>query len=444
MKRAIYIIKVWLWMALLFAMTSCNLEVVESEELAVNECEHTIVMYLMADNNLSFSIYQNALDAEMGMIGALPSVRLVIYLDTNSKTELYEVRYLPYGENEHIRYCRTLKTYPWQTSTSPEVMRQVMEDVRRLAPSKSYGLVMSGHGSGWFPKPSSGTAYHSQKVAPQGGAAEFYFPSAAMPEPRTRFMGYDYEDSPEGARVPSYISTSEIVDGLQPIHFDYIIFDACFMSSVEFLYEMRNSADYIVASPVEIMACGLPYKEILGNLATAEHKVSRVCDIAMDVYMRDDSFSYEKSLALAVVDCSKLEALAESVRSAYLATGGSDHLAVLEERVNRAKVQHLDRMSPAAFYDLKDFVFELTKDEALREQFCAALEGVVINSVHTDSIYSLGYSSALDYSYDYITPREGAEKLSLCGINTYIPFAAAPLTNSLYMQTQWGQKVYSR
>lgn len=416
-------------------------------------CEHTIVMYLMADNNLSSSIYQNALDAEYGMIGASPSVRLVIYLDRADKTELYEVRYLPYGSgDEHIRYCKTLKTYPYQTSTKRSVMREVMEDIKRLAPSQTYGLVMAGHGSGWFPVPSSGTAYHDQKVAPAVGVTntswsahkeEFFFPSAMIVEPQTRYMGYDYEEVDGGSRLPSYISTEDIVEALHPIHFDYIIFDACFMSSVEFLYDLRHTTDYIVASPVEIMACGLPYREIVANLASPQHNLASLCDISMDVYMRDDNFSYVKSLALTVVDCSKLEALADAVQAVYRATGGGNHLEVIEQRVDRSRVQHLDRMTPAAFYDLEDFVGELAGSNPLKVQFESAMSEAIVSSVHTQHIYSLGYSSSLDYNYDYITPKSGDSTLSLCGISTYIPFAEAPLTNSLYMETQWAQKVYS-
>ena len=103
--------------------------VVESVDvLGHGEVEHTLVMYLLADNNLSAAIYKNALDAEEGMIGASPATRLVIYLDTTEDSKLYEIRYLPYGGGgEHIRTCKTLKTYPRQTSTTPEVMKMVME-----------------------------------------------------------------------------------------------------------------------------------------------------------------------------------------------------------------------------------------------------------------------------------------------------------------------------
>ncbi len=417
----------------------------DANMLEHNECEHTIVMYLTANNNLSQSLYQNALDAEKGMKGALPSTRLVIYLDNATETKLYEIRYLPYGSGEHIRYCKELKTYPTQTSTTPEVMKSVMEDIKELAPSRSYGLVLAGHGTGWFPKPSSGTSYNNQKVAPQNGGPEYYF-HHNLECPETRSMGYDYVEDASGKPIitdESYISTEEIVEGLSPIHFDYIIFDACFMSSVEFLYDLRGSADYIVASPVEILACGLPYKEVVGNLATSRHDISQVADIVMDVYMRDNNFSSEKSLALATIDCSKLEALADVVAEVYASTGGNDCLQVIEERVDKENVQVLDRMAPAGFYDLEDFVFELTDDVALRTKFSEAMDELLVGVVHTNTIYSLGYDEWGYLNYDRISGRDGA-KLSLCGISTYIPHSAAPITNNLYQQTSWARKVYGK
>jgi hypothetical protein len=378
------------------------------------------------------------------MKGALPSTRLVVYLDKASETKLYEIRYLPYGSNEHIRYCKELKTYPTQTSTTPEVMREVMEDIKELAPSRSYGLVMAGHGSGWFPKPSSGTSYNDQKVAPQG-KPEYYF-HHTIENPETRSMGYDYVVDESGNAVikpESYISTEEIVEGLSPIHFDYIIFDACFMSSVEFLYDMRNSADYIVASPVEILACGLPYKEVVANLATARHDISQIADIVLDVYMRDDNFSREKSLALATIDCSKLEALADVMAEVYASTGGGDCVQVIEDSVDKENVQVLDRMSPAAFYDLEDFVFELTDDATLQAKFRLAMDELLVSAVHTNTIFSLGYDEWGYLDYDRITGKDGAP-LSLCGLSTYIPHSAAPITNNLYQQTSWARKVYGK
>lgn len=45
-----------------------------------------------------------------------------------------------------------------------------------------------------------------------------------------------------------------------------LVFDTCFMSSIEVLYEMRNSFDYIVSSPTEVLATGFPYKKKVSYL----------------------------------------------------------------------------------------------------------------------------------------------------------------------------------
>lgn len=437
--------------------------VVPSEEvdfLAPNEVEHTLVMYLLAENNLSNSIYKNALDAEKGMVGAKPNTRLVIYLDTFEDSKLYEVRYLPYGDGgEHIRTCKTLKTYPRQTSTTPEVMKTVLEDVKSLAPSRTYGLVMSGHGTGWYPKPTSGTGYDQQKVAPMSGVGENveYLFGMWYDNPETRSMGYDYAQGADGGwdrtEESCYISSAELIEGLSPIHFDYIIFDACFMSSVEFLYDMRHSADYIIASPVEILAVGLPYTEIVRSVMSHTANLGRLGEVVMDVYMRNDDFSNLKSLALTMVDCSKLERLAESVAAIYASTGAEDCLTLVESRLRKdvldgdelpywKGVQPLDRMQPAGFHDLEDYVTMLSDNDELKQQFLAALDDAVVWNHHTEDIYSLGYNfSGISFGFDNIEYKVGGV-LDLCGISTYIPIRTAPTTFLHYTQTAWAKEIY--
>lgn len=444
-------IKLSVMVLFLLSLVGCN-GIVKSEEsvevLAVGEVEHTLVMYLIANNNLESSIYRNALDAEEGMIGAAPSTRLVIYLDKRDETVLYEVRYLPYGSgDEHIRYCKELKRYSEQTSTTPEVMRGVLEDVKRLAPSKSYGLVMSGHGSGWFPKPSSGTSYDQQKIAPMGqmGGVEHIFNyERYMPE--TRAMGYDLvmgEDGGYERTDESFISSAEILEGLSPIHFDYIIFDACFMSSVEFLYDLRNAADYIVASPVEILGVGLPYVEIVRALMSVRYDVRNVPEIVLNVYLRDDSFSHTKSLALAVIDCSQLEPLAEVVAEIYDSVSTGDYRTTIAKCVDMEQVQALDRMRPTAFHDLEDYVCELAGEGTLKEKFLTALGRAVVEVHHTEEVYSYGYSpDGFSVGYDFIEKKVGGT-LDLCGINTYVPYRDLPVTLSHYFSTDWAKKIYS-
>ena len=38
-----------------------------------------------------------------------------------------------------------------ENSASPQVLKRVINDVTRLYPAKSYGLIVFSHGSGWLP-----------------------------------------------------------------------------------------------------------------------------------------------------------------------------------------------------------------------------------------------------------------------------------------------------
>jgi hypothetical protein len=51
-----------------------------------------------------------------------------------------------------------------------------------------------------------------------------------------------------------------------PYKLDFIIFDACFMGSVEVCYELKDKAEYIVASPTEILSPGFVYSSMMQHL----------------------------------------------------------------------------------------------------------------------------------------------------------------------------------
>ena len=290
-----------------------------------------------------------------------------------------------------------------------------MNDIKSLAPSKSYGIVFSGHGAGWFPNPiSSGTENDSQKLPPY----MIEHPISIDPDriPLTRWYGYDNNSS----KAECFMTTEIMVAGLSVIDLDYIIFDACYMSSIEMLYELRDVADYIVASPAEIMAYGFPYAEIIPMIF--EEKASLV-DIAkqfVDYYKNRYTGTY-KCAAVAVVDCSKLEALAQSVKAIY-----------------KAGVRDVD----LAYFDMMSYFSLATPNEELLESFRSAFSSAVVYSDHTSRIYAeLGSGSKKTGKAGYVSSVSPDGILSLCGVNCYVPRNYLPVTKSLWEQTAWGRAV---
>ena len=51
----------------------------------------------------------------------------------------------------------------------------------------------------------------------------------------------------------------QLREALEGISFSFIYFDSCFMGNIESLYELRNNASAIVASPTEVLTEGMPY-----------------------------------------------------------------------------------------------------------------------------------------------------------------------------------------
>ncbi len=384
--------------------------------------DHTMVFYILADNNLSGNMGDNveaiarAVDKDFA-----PNGRVVIYYDRRDSTTLMELRANTLDESHWRSRFKVLKRYESQNSASADVMRSVMADVKELAPSVSYGIVISGHGGGWFPNPiSSGTTMESQRAP---SVVEHDMRPNLSSKPLTRWFGYDGSASDPSA----FLSTTDLVNGLSDIEADYLIFDACFMASVEFLYELRHSAKYIMASPTEIMAEGFPYIDIIPLIFEEDASLIDVARAFVDHYTYSGA---KHSGSMSVVDCSKLDELATSVKAIYSA-GIKD--------VNLSQVQHLERISSNhAFYDMRDYFELAAPNQELLEGFYKAFDDAVVWSGHTRQIYS-----AMPWTNSgYITSISNDVMLiSLSGLSVYVPREELPTTRGHWHQTSWAQYV---
>ena len=90
--------------------------------------------------------------------------------------------------------------------------------------------------------------------------------------------------------------------------FDYILFDACFMQSIEVAYELRHQADWMIGSPAEIPGPGAPYDSIMGALCTGD--ANGIINGYNSGYPME---SYPGAL-LSCIDCTQLEALAQATK----------------------------------------------------------------------------------------------------------------------------------
>ena len=225
-----------------------------------------------------------------------------------------------------------------------------LSDMVGLVPAESYGLVLGGHGSGWLPKDVGTSWSNTYSVRPQ---TPYVMPFGEAPREDalpTRFFGeravmFDLEDISAGMEESGG-------------KYEYMLFDDCFMSNIESLYALRHAADYIIASPCEVMAAGFPYKLVVPQLfKNGRRDLEGVCRAFYEYYEGDSG-------CVALTVCSELEPLAE----AY-----ANLLAGETNAVDRTGLQYYEGLSEHLFYDFGQYAELLSADDGLygafREQF---------------------------------------------------------------------------
>ncbi len=251
-----------------------------------------------------------------------------------------------------------------------EIIASTLSRMADIAPAHRYGVIMAGHGFGWVTR----DMLNSDNVTEFALAPRMSSPwvAAAGAEP-TRAFGENNVQA----------DIAEIAEGIElsGVELDYILFDACFMSNIESIYELRNSANYIIASPCEIMAMGFPYHRVLRHLFANGGECSDLKSVAEAYYTfyRDEYVSQNRCGSIALYDCSEVDALAEATRS-VMATATSEY--------DSSTLQTYEGQDPHTFYDFGQWCSTVATDTAALAAFEAQLERTVIAKYTLDSFYS--------------------------------------------------------
>ena len=310
----------------------------------------SILVYLVADNNLTGMAEENFQQIKQAYYSSADrhSANLFVYMDneTGSPTLYY---FNPGSSSVKI------KEYNEQNSVEPSVLRQVCTDAfglgERTEPVNT--LLLWSHGTSWFPAPE---------------------------EAKCRSFGDDYGKQMD---IP------ELADALQGLELDNLLFDACYMGSVEVAAEMVGVADRLVASPAEILSTGFPYQTIIRELCKKEPDMHRLVDLYHDYYQGQDNLYQSGTLTSLNLDRMKDLAMAygELVSKSY----GSDY-------IERKGLLCYDREDHHLFFDICKVAAKCRDklaangDSALADilytQFTRAWQACEVYTRHTD--YMLG------------------------------------------------------
>jgi hypothetical protein len=392
-------------------------------------------VFLMYDNIGSW-FYDDVEEAgEAVAAGALgPDERVVVFHRNYSvegedgrRSVIYELVRDTRQEDGYRK--EMMKVYPSgvNASLSTEVIAAVVGDIRAAIPADHYGLAFGSHGMGWVP--ASSTVTISRKGGSLGAVSEHPFADlwAERENPRTRYFRSDWKEK---------LDVSEFADALDEWKWDFIILDDCFMASIEALYEMRDLADYIIASPTEIMWPGFPYGRVVSTLfrswsGNPESSVSDVAYVFVEDYRTGESGNLPQSdncATIAVVKSSELGALAETIRRLNLN---------FNELTSVDGIQYYERYSRPGhvFFDLDDYLHRIRATTMPTEynSYKAQLDRTVIFADHTEYFYSAPQINSGRVKINYFS-----------GLNVFIPWSQTLPLIPAYQQTEWYKAVYSQ
>lgn len=346
-------------LSLLFSLVSCVKEEIlidngEEPTKGIDEGapKRTVLVYMVASNLGSY--LQNNLNiiTSAATKENLNGGNLLVYYSENKNTaSLFEIK----PDENGVPVQHHLRDYEGESAVSKETMQNVINEVVSSYPADSYGMLLSSHATAWMP-----TGYYNM----------------------LRSFG---EESGK------WMEIDELAEAIPNNVFDFLIFDACSMGAIECVYELRDKADYIVASPSEVLAVGFPYKTILPHLFTKEAGLENV---AKDFYEFFKTYMYPVG-SISVTVTKELNELAAVTKEII----GNDENAVLSLDISDVQVLSYLPDSPVPLVDFGDMIKRLATEEQY-QRFENILKKAILYPYSTDQIYATtgGYYDVVTYS----------------------------------------------
>jgi len=322
-----------------------------------------VLVYMEANNNLKSDAMACINAMENGFVD-IDGVLLVYIKSTNGKSYLLKIKHDLY--NKTI-ISDTVKVFENEDLSNPIFLKSVIEYSQMKYPADSYGLILWSHATSWAP-------------------------------PKLSKANVESFGSDRGKEM----DIIELKNAL-PDNFDFIIFDACSMASLEVVYEFKDKAKYIIASPSETIAESFPYQKITPFLFGNSDNLKRV---AIEYFNHYNAYKGDmQSGTISLVKTSELKPLADKLSFLIQNYKKNGEYFISKD------VQRMDFSDdfPVAAYDFGDFLRK-NFDSSLLMDIQSQLDNTILYKSSTSHFLGkpiINFSGVTCY-----IPLEGDENLS--------------------------------
>ena len=233
--------------------------------------EKTVLIYMVGNNNLSSDAVRNLQDLKKGFVPSDDNL-LVYYHTPVQSPVLLQLRTDETGAVAQD----TVYRFPQRNSATAESLKSAMLVTQTMFPANEYGLFLWSHGTGWLPQ-----GHYSKSFGEENGVE------------------------------------MEIVDMVKafPYKLSFVVFDACLMGCVEVAYQMKDSVDYVISSPAEIMSTGFPYSKVMKHLFSSPADYIAVAEEYYNYY--NSMGGQSRSATISVVKTDALKDVAGAAKVVF-------------------------------------------------------------------------------------------------------------------------------
>lgn len=239
----------------------------------------TVLLYMGAHNDLETSLAKNLIDLEK--VGSNEEINLVAEIDRGPEPDLdcggrpHSTRYYITKDNDdqHINSPILQKMGPTD-SGSPQTLENFLDWGIKKYPAQNYLIMLNDHGAGFW-----------------GVVAD--------------------DESGESIPLPALNRTLQKVERQNGVSKDRVVlgFDACLMAQAEVAYEVKDAADFMIASEASMGINGLPYSAIFGQDKVADLNNAQM---ASTIVRKSNSIP-DTVYTLAAVDLKEMDKVKEGI-----------------------------------------------------------------------------------------------------------------------------------
>ena len=244
------------YVCLFFVGISCSGSGSSEDEPEKGVANQTLIFYIQSNNSLYRQLWAE-MDEVQKVYRGKDNNNVLVFIDSEAGSDVgYDSQGQWIPRQTVVKNQLFLVTggnmtpvegfeeqFKGRASSDMNTFKDVLNYCAKEFPAEKYGLVLGAHGTGWAPV--------SRVIG-----------------------GNDYTDV--------YMETKDVAKTL-PFKFEYIVFDACLMNDMATLYEFRDKANYIIASPANIPAAGFKFSVSLKYLL--QNDLVKVCEKYIEDYI---------------------------------------------------------------------------------------------------------------------------------------------------------------